>query len=207
MTRDIVVQAPTVEGPIVNRARVSATSPGDPNLANNVGEKLTNVTAPGTVDSEANAYVLPGGSLSATDPLTSSTFSIPATGDPVDTALSVSSVAEGGEQVSLLFGRPGNKDRNNPVKVLINWGPDRPCLFLKLCGTYIDPDNDGPQPLQVAIFCKGSFPGPTSGAGVVAPATNWRNGLPLLWCIDAQYRVGKDLYQLFVGVGDPKFLR
>lgn len=208
-SRDIVLTAPTVTGPIVNRAVVSGTGAADPNPANNVAEKTTEVTPSGTIDSESNAYVLPGTSLSAANAATTSTFSIPSGGEPVDTALSVATTADNQEAVALAFGGPGNKDRTKPLRVVIDWGTKRPCIFLALCGTLIDPDDAGPQPLQVAIFCKDAYPGPRTGPGVLAPATNWRNGLPLLWCIDAQYRVGPNfrLVQEFIGVGDPRWIR
>ena len=149
---------------------------------------------------------MPGASLSAADASTTSTVSIPANGDAVDTALSVTPIAGNQEQVNLLFGGPGNKDRTKPVHVVIDWGTKKICIVLSNCGTMIDPDNDGPQPLQVAIFCKDAYPGPRTGPNVVAPLTNWRNGLPLLWCISAQYRVGPSLrlVQEFIGIGDPE---
>lgn len=209
-SRDIVLVAPTSVGTtIVNRAIVTGSGAGDPNPDNNLAERSTLITASGTVDNESNGYVLPGTSLSASDASTSSTFSIPTGGDPVDAALSVMPVAGNQEQVALLFGGPGNKDRTKPVKLVIDWGTKRICIILTNCGTLIDPDNEGPQPLQVAVFCKGAYPGPRTGPGVVAPLTNPRNGLPLLWCINAQYRVGPNfrLVQEFIGIGDPKFLR
>ena len=208
-SRDIVLVAPIAVGTIVNRAVVSASGPGDPNLENNTAAKTTEVTPAGTIDSEANAYVLPGSSLAAADPSTLSTFSIPAGGDAVDTALSVTPVAATQEQVVLAFGGAGNKDRTKPIRLVVDWGTKRICIVLTACGTMIDPDNEGPQPLQVAVFCSGAYPGPRTGPGVLAPALNRRNGLPLLWCIDAQYRVGPNfrLVQEFIGVGDPKFIR
>jgi len=208
-SRSIVLVAPTAVGTIVNRAVVSGTGASDPNSENNSATKATQVTPAGTIDSEANAYVLPGSSLAAADPSTLSTFSIPPAGDAVDTALSISPIGTTQEQVLLAFGGPGNKDRTKPVRLVVDWGTKRLCFILTACGTMIDPDNEGPQPLQVAVFCAGAYPGPRTGPGVLAPAVNRRNGLPLLWCIDAQYRVGPNfhLVQEFIGVGDPKFIR
>ena len=147
----------------MNRAVVSALSPGDPNLANNLAERSTLITESGTIDSESNGYVLPGTSLSAADAATTSTFSIPTGGDAVDTALSVMPVAGNQEQVNLLFGGPGNKDRTKPVKLVIDWGTKRICIFLTNCGTLIDPDNEGPQPLQVAVSARAPIPDPGPG--------------------------------------------
>jgi uncharacterized repeat protein (TIGR01451 family) len=208
-SRDIVLLAPTTVGvTMVNRAVVTGTGAGDPNPANNVAERSTLITQSGTIDSESNGYVLPGTSLTAADASTTATFSVPVGGDPVDTAVSVRPLGNQ-EEVTLLFGNPGNKDRTKPVRIVIDWGTKKICIFLTNCGTMIDPDNEGPQPLQVAVFCKDAYPGPRTGPGVVAPLVNWRNGLPLLWCIDAQYRVGPSfrLVQEFIGIGDPRYLR
>ena len=202
--------APTSVGiTIVNRAIVTGSGAGDPNLANNVAERSTLITATGTIDSESNGYVLPG--------------HLAVRGRRGDDE----HVLDPGRRRSRRHGAEREARRRQPgggrpaVRRPRQQGPHQAGAPGDRLGHQEDlhhphqlrhPDRPGQRGSAAPAgghLLQGRLPRPRTGPGVVAPLTNWRNGLPLLWCIDAQYRVGPNfrLVQEFIGIGDPKFLR